>query len=108
MPFSLMNAAQIFQHFIDEVLHGLPFYLTYIEDLLIASPDKASHRQHLQVFTRFQEYDVQINMDKSELRVASLSFLGHTISPAGITPLHSRAVPEACHPVPTQGIPGHG
>lgn len=92
MPFGLRNAAQTFQRFIDEVLRGLPFCFAYIDDLLIASQDEATHRQHLQqVFTRLQDYGVQINVDKSEFGVASLTFLGHTISPEGVTPLHSRA-----------------
>ena len=37
MPFSLQNAAQPFQPFIDQVLRGLPFCYVYINDLLIAS-----------------------------------------------------------------------
>jgi len=37
MPFGLWNAAQTFQRFIDEVLHGLPFCYAYLDDLLIAS-----------------------------------------------------------------------
>ena len=91
MPFGLRNAAQTFQRFIDEVLRGLPFCFAYIDDLLIASPDEASHRQHLeQVFSRLQDYGVQINVDKSEFGVASLTFLGHTITPAGITPLATK------------------
>lgn len=91
MPFGLRNSAQTFQRFIDEVLRGLPFCFAYIDDLLIASPDDASHRQHLhQVFTRLQDYGVQINVDKSEFGATSLTFLGHTVSPAGIAPLSTK------------------
>ena len=91
MPFGLRNAAQTFQRFIDEVLRGLPFCFAYIDDLLIASPDETSHKQHLhQVFQRLQDYGVQINADKSQLGVTSIEFLGHTVSPAGIAPLPSK------------------
>ena len=91
MPFGLRNAAQTFQRFIDEVLRGLPFCFAYIDDLLVASHDEASHRQHLhQVFTRLKDYGVQINVDKSEFGVASLTFLGHTVTPAGIAPLSTK------------------
>ena len=91
MPFGLRNSSQTFQRFIDAVLRGLPFCFAYIDDLLIASPDEASHRQHLQeVLTRLQDHGVQINVDKSEFGVPSLTFLGHTVSPAGITPLSSK------------------
>ena len=91
MPCGLMIAAQTFQRYIDEVFRGLPFCFAYIDDLLIASPDEASHRQHLhQLLTRLQDYGVQINVDKSELGVTSLTFLGHAVTPAGIAPLHTK------------------
>lgn len=91
MPFGLWNAAQTFQRFIEEVLRGLPFCFAYIDDLLIASPDEATHKLHLQqVLQRLQEYGIQINTDKSELGATSLEFLGHTVSPAGIAPLSSK------------------
>ena len=91
MPFGLRNSAQTFQRFIDVVLRGLPFCFAYIDDLLIASPDEASHQHHLhQVFTRLQDYGVQVNVEKSEFGVSSLTFLGHTVSPTGITPLSTK------------------
>ena len=91
MPFGLRNAAQTFQRFMDEVLRGIPFCFVYIDDLLIASPDEATHREHLhQVFSRLQDYGIQINLDKSELGVSSTDFLGYTVSAAGISPLQSK------------------
>ena len=39
MPFGLRNAAQTFQRLMDEVLHGLPYVYTYIDDTLVASKD---------------------------------------------------------------------
>ena len=68
--------------------HFIPFCFAYIDDVLIASPDEATHKQHLQsVLTRLQDYGIQINVDKSEFGVTSLTFLGHTVTPAGIAPL---------------------
>ena len=91
MPFGLRNSAQTFQRFIDEVTRGLEFCFAYIDDLLIASTDEAKHRQHLQqVLTRLSDYGVQINVSKSVFGVPSLTFLGHTISSAGISPLHDK------------------
>ena len=53
MPFGLKNSAQTFQRFMAEVLGGLPFCFTYVDDILIASPNADTHQQHLeQVFTR--------------------------------------------------------
>ncbi|CAK1601631.1 unnamed protein product [Parnassius mnemosyne] len=39
----LKNAGQTFQRFIHEVLHGLDFVFAFIDDLLVASPDKEAH-----------------------------------------------------------------
>lgn len=48
MPFSLSNAAQTFQRFINEVLHGLDFCYAYIDDILVASTFEEELRQHLE------------------------------------------------------------
>ena len=37
MPFGLKNAAQTFQRFMDQVLHGLNFVFDYLDDILVAS-----------------------------------------------------------------------
>ena len=102
MPFGLRNAAQTFQRFIDEVLRGLPFCFAYIDDLLIASPDAETHQQHLQqVLTRLQDYGVQVNVDKSVFGVPSITFLGHTVSLEGITPLQEKCESIQNFPKPT-------
>ena len=91
MPFGLRNAAQTFQRFIDEVLRGLPFCFAYIDDLLIASSNAETHQQHLQqVLTRLRNYGVQVNVHKSVFGVASITFLGHTVTSNGIAPLQDK------------------
>ena len=47
MPFGLRNAAQTFQHFMDQVLRGLDFCYVYIDDVLIASHTPDEHKVHL-------------------------------------------------------------
>ena len=85
MPFGPRNAAKSFQHFIDEVRRGLPFCFAYINDLLIASNDVTTHKQPLQqVFTRLQDYSVQIYLDKSVLGVMSIDLAGHTTQQASL------------------------
>lgn len=97
MPFGLKNSAQTFQRFMDEVLRGLQFCFTYVDDILIASSDADTHRAHLeQVFTRLQDYGIQVNVDKS-----TVDFLGHTVSTSGITPTSSRCKAIQEFPKPT-------
>ena len=88
MPFGLRNAASTFQRFKDEVEHDLDFVYNYIDDILVA---RASHEKHVThlclLFERFQKYQVRINPDKCVFGASSLTFLGHIISPEGISPL---------------------
>ena len=66
MPFGLRNAARMFLLFIDEVLHGLHFCYTYIDDLLIASSSPEEQLQHLQlVLERLEDHGIVINTSKS-------------------------------------------
>ena len=90
-PFGLRNSAQTFQQFIDDVLRGLPNCFAYIDDLLIASPDPATHHSDLErVFTRLRDYGIQINVEKSTFVSPTVDFLGHTISSTAITPLDTK------------------
>ena len=53
MPFGLKNSAQAFQRLMDSVFRDLPFTFVYLDDILIASPDRQTHAVHLHtVFQR--------------------------------------------------------
>ena len=47
MPFGLKNSAQAFQRLMDSVFRDLAFTFVYLDDILIASPDKSTHASHL-------------------------------------------------------------
>ena len=101
MPFGLRNAAQTFQLFMDTLLRGLPFVFTYIDNLLIASPDEATHRCHLhKVFSRLAKYSVSINAAKCQFGVSSLTFLSHHISADGIRPMDAKVQAIQDYPQP--------
>lgn len=102
MPFGLRNAAQTFQRFMHQVVAGLEFVFVYIDDLLIASRDVATHRTHLdQLFQRLVEYGLTINPAKCVLGVDRLDFLSHEIDADGIRPSKSRVVAIREFPIPT-------
>ena len=62
VPFGLRNAAQTFQRFINQVLHGCPFAYAYIDDVLVASSSAEELKQHLRaVFQCLDEYSIVIN-----------------------------------------------
>lgn len=93
MPFGLKNAAQAFQRYMDTVLRPLtqtkklPFVSCYIDDLLIFSPDRSSHAEHLRaVFETLERHKLHINLSKCSFAQSRVDFLGHQIDEHGVRP----------------------
>jgi len=102
MPFSLRNAAQTFQRFIDGILQDLPFCYAYIDDILIASKDEIEHREHLkQLFTRLDEHGIKINPAKCILGKTKIKFLGYEVAASGTRPLPEKVEAIKNFPKPT-------
>lgn len=102
MPFGLRNAAQTFQRFMNQVLFGLDFVFTYLDDVLIASHSTEEHKEHLRtVFERFKEFGLKIKVSKCIFGVAEIDFLAHDISSAGIKPKTERIAAISDFPQPT-------
>ena len=102
MPFDLRNSAQSFQRFMDNILRGLDFCYGYIDDLLIASRNRAEHLQHLRlVFERLSQHGIVVNIQKCEFGVSSLNYLGHRVSKDGILPLPEKVEAISSFPTPT-------
>ena len=88
MSFGLRNAAQTFQRFVDEMLRGLEFCYSYIDDILIASEDEEQHYGHLQqLFERLQEYGIVVSPAKCLFGQQEVPFLGYIVSSGGIRPM---------------------
>ena len=91
MPFGLRKAAQTFQRFMDQVLRGLDFCYTYIDDVLIASHTPEEHKEYLRLMLqRFDLYGILINPAKCELGVKEQHFLGHHVNQHGVSPLQDQ------------------
>lgn len=107
MPFGLRNAAQTFQRFIDEVVRGLPFVYSYIDDLLVASPDAETHETHLKLlFERLNQYGIAISPGKCVFGVPQLLYLGHIVDEAGVSPDPEKvsAIRDTELPLTTRGL----
>ena len=62
MPFGLTNAGQTFQRLMDRFGAGMDFVFVYLDDILIASVDEATHLHHIRsVLSRLQEFGLVIN-----------------------------------------------
>ncbi|KAI3354811.1 hypothetical protein L3Q82_004536 [Scortum barcoo] len=82
MPFGLTNAPAVFQGFINEVLREYlnDFVFVYLDDILIFSPDPATHQRHVrQVLSRLLENKLFVKAEKCEFHGSSVSFLGFVV-----------------------------
>lgn len=101
MTFGLRNAGQTFQRFVDEMTRGLDFCYCYLDDFLIFSKDEQTHVEHLrQIFARLQEFGMVINGAKCVFGAPEVTFLGYTVSSAGIKPLDTKVQAIKQFPLP--------
>ena len=92
--FGLRNSGQTFQRFIDHVTRGLDFVFVYLDDLIVTSPYHRTHKKHLKIlFTRLAEYGIIIGPEKCQFGTIELSFPGHDVNAAGISPLSIHCSP---------------
>jgi transposase InsO family protein len=101
MGFGLRNAGNTFQRMMDRVTNGLPFIFVYLDDIIVGSPDLASHLQHLQLlFQRLREFGLVINGEMCEFGAKELDFLSHRVSAEGVAPLKKKVDALLEHPRP--------
>ena len=90
MPFGLKNAGQTFQRMMDDVLEGLDCCYVYMDDILVASVDEATHVEDLRaVFQRLRGAGLVLNLEKCTFGAAHVDYLGHRVSADGVAPLPS-------------------
>lgn len=103
MPFGLKNAPATFQRMMDEVLRDFlhKFCFVYMDDVIIFSKSLQEHLIHIkQIFTKFREVNLKVQLDKSEFLNKEVAFLGHLITPDGIKPNPSKIQAIENFPIP--------
>ena len=102
MPFGLKNAGMTFQRFMDRVLAGLPFILVYLDDILVASPDRQTHAVHLRlVLERLRDNGLVLNRSKCQFFRSEVEFLGLRVTAGGVAPLPDQIATIRDFPQPT-------
>ena len=91
VPFSLAQAPAYFQLLMKKVLKGLKFAMTYLDDTIIFSQDELQHLEHLEiVFSCLWEAGLKMKCSKCDFFKSEIHYLGHLISPEGISPLPNK------------------
>jgi hypothetical protein len=101
MPFGLKNAGMTFQRFMDQILWDLPFTIVYLDDILVASKDLQSHKDHLrEVLSRLQQQGLVLNKEKCVFNQSSVDYLGLHVTSEGTSPLKDQATAIRSFPQP--------
>ena len=101
VPFRLAQAPAYFQLLMNKVLKGLKFAMTYLDDIIIFSQDELQHLEHLEiVFSHLWEAGFKMKRSKCDFFKSEIHYLGHLISPEGISPLPNKLDSIKHMPVP--------
>ena len=91
VPFGLAQAPAYFQLLMNKVLNGLKFAMTYLDNIIIFSKNKSQHLEHLEtVFSCLREAGLKMKQSKCDFFKSEIHYLGHLISPEGISPLPNK------------------
>lgn len=102
MPFGLTNAPAIFQAMMifSDILDV--FVVVYLDDILIFSPSLDDHRHHVaNVLSRLRSHNLFAKLSKCSFDQDNVEFLGHSISPFGISPLPEKVSAVTAWPKPS-------
>ena len=87
VPFGLAQAPAYFQLLMNKVLEGLPYAMTYLDDIITFSKNELEHLEHLEVFHWLRQAGLKIKCSKCDFFKSQIHYLGHLISADGISPL---------------------
>jgi transposase InsO family protein len=86
-PKGLTGCPTSFARMMEMSMRGLINVITYADAILIHSETHAEHLRHLeQVMVRLRTNHLKINARKCEFATAQVSYLGHTLTPTGVSP----------------------
>jgi hypothetical protein len=88
MSFGLTNAPAFFMYLMNSVF--MPeldkFVVVFIDDILIYSKNEEEHAQHIRiVLTCLREHKLYAKFSKCEFWLDRVQFLGHVLTPEGVS-----------------------
>ena len=88
LPFGLCNAPATFERLMDLVMSGLNYesLLVYLDDIIVFSESLEVHLVRLElVFLRLEAAGLKLKASKCHIMRQRVLFLGHVVTPQGIT-----------------------
>jgi hypothetical protein len=103
MPFGLCNAPATFERLMESVLRGLIYdaCLVYLDDIIVIGRTFQEHLDNLRkVFQRLRGAHLKMNPGKCRLFHKEVRYLGHVVSPQGVTTDPEKLEAVRCWPQP--------
>ena len=102
VPFGLAQAPAYFQLLMNKVLKGLKFAMKYLNDIITFSQNEVHYLEHLEiVFSHLREAGLKMKHSKCDFFKSEIHYMGHLISPEGISPLPDKLDSIKHIPVPS-------
>ena len=103
MGFGLKNAPSIYSRIIEKALAHLPghFHLSYLDDVIVHSPDLDQHIDHLrQVLRAHLLAGMKLKLSKCHIAQEEVTYLGHQVSKNGVQMMPSYTERILAWPLP--------
>ena len=101
VPYGLASASSLFQRMMHTIFMDVKGVCYFQDDILIHANSQSEHDQILRiVLSKLRHHGLIVNKDKCKFGQTSVDYLGHTITPDGITPKEDlvRAIIDAPAP----------
>lgn len=101
LSFGVTSAPEIYQHTIQQALHGCDGVRNMSDDIIVHAKTMEEHdRRLLAVIEKLGSKGLTFNKEKCQLRLRKLEFMGHVLSDKGIDPTREKvkAIVEARPP----------
>jgi hypothetical protein len=83
-PFGIKTMSAKYQRVVNQVFKGMPFVQTFIDDVVVFSPDMESHTKHVaEAITKLTEVNLILNPKKCHWAQTAVYLLGFCVSKDG-------------------------
>ena len=91
LPFGLKNAPPTYQRLMNRVIAGLNNVKVYIDDVIVNSSTSEAHIRSISLLlSRLSEFNLTVNLVKSEFGKATVTFLGHVVGQGKVLPIDAK------------------